>query len=72
MLKDVAKVELAAQSYTGFAQNGDNPAVSMGIFQTPGSNAQDIINNIKTYLKSAEKDFPDGIHYMFNLIPMNF
>ena len=66
MLKDVAKVELAAQSYTGFAQNGDNPAVSMGIFQTPGSNAQDIINNIKTYLKSAEKDFPYGIHYMFN------
>lgn len=66
MLKDVAKVELSAQSYTGFAQNGDNPAVSMGIFQTPGSNAQDIINNIKTYLKSSEKQFPDGIHYIFN------
>lgn len=66
MLKDVAKVELSAQSYTGFAENGDNPAVSMGIFQTPGSNAQDIINNIKTYLKSSEKQFPDGIHYIFN------
>ena len=66
MLKDVAKVEISAQSYTGFAQNGDNPAVSMGIFQTPGSNAQDIINNIKTYLKASEKEFPEGIHYIFN------
>lgn len=66
MLKDIAKVELSAQSYTGFAQNGDNPAVSMAVFQTPGSNAQDIINNIKTYLKSAEKELPEGIHYIFN------
>jgi HAE1 family hydrophobic/amphiphilic exporter-1 len=71
MLKDVAKVELA-QSYTGFAQNGDNPAVSMGIFQTPGSNAQDIINNIKTYLKSAEKIFQTEFIICLILIPMNF
>ena len=47
MLKDVAKVELAAQSYTGRGENGNSPAISMGIFQTPGSNAQDIINDIK-------------------------
>ncbi|GGP05903.1 multidrug transporter AcrB [Cloacibacterium rupense] len=66
MLKDIAKVELSAQSYTGFAQNGDNPAVSMAVFQTPGSNAQDIINNIKAYLKTSEKEFPEGIHYIFN------
>lgn len=66
MLKDVATVELSAQSYSGFAQNGDNPAVSMGIFQTPGSNAQEIIQNIKDYLEASKKDFPEGINYMFN------
>ena len=66
MLKDVAKVELSALSYTGLAQNGDNPAVSMGIFQTPGSNAQEIIKNIKAYLETAQKDFPEGIKYTIN------
>ena len=66
MLKDVAKVELSALSYTGLAENGNHPAVSMGIFQTPGSNAQEIIKDIKSYLETSQKDFPDGIKYMIN------
>ncbi len=66
MLKDVAKVELAGQSYTGIGENGNNPSISMGIFQTPGSNAQEIIKNIKAYLKSAESTFPQGVKYTFN------
>ena len=66
LLKDVAKIELSAQSYSGRAENGDNPAISMGIFQTPGSNAQEIIKNIKAYLEDSQKDFPDGIKYMIN------
>lgn len=66
MLKDVAKVELSALSYSGRAENGNNPAVSMGIFQTPGSNAQEIIKNIKTYLEASKKDFPKGIDYIIN------
>ena len=57
MLKDVAKVELAAQSYTGRGENGNSPAISMGIFQTPGSNAQDIINDIKL-TKNSRKRLP--------------
>ncbi len=47
MLKDVAKVELGGLSYSGVGENGDNPSISMGVFQTPGSNAQEIIENIK-------------------------
>ncbi|KQR94666.1 multidrug transporter AcrB [Chryseobacterium sp. Leaf180] len=66
MLKDVAKVELAGLSYSGVGENGNYPAISMGIFQTPGSNAQEIIKNIKSYLKTSEKDFPEGVKYTFN------
>ena len=66
LLKDVAKVELSALSYSGLAENGDNPAISMGIFQTPGSNAQEIINNIDQYLETSKKDFPAGIKYTVN------
>ena len=39
-----------------------HPAVFMGIFQTKGSNAQEIIENIKTTLDGIEKDLPEGLH----------
>ncbi|MDQ1162218.1 HAE1 family hydrophobic/amphiphilic exporter-1 [Chryseobacterium sp. SORGH_AS 447] len=66
MLKDVAKVELGGLSYSGVGENGDNPSISMGIFQTPGSNAQEIIENIKAQLKAKESTYPAGIKYTFN------
>ncbi|MDO5608115.1 MAG: efflux RND transporter permease subunit [Capnocytophaga sp.] len=65
-LKDVAEIELGALTYTSVANNNGNPAVSMGIFQTPGSNAQDIIVDIKAYLEEAEKAFPEGVKYVIN------
>lgn len=65
-LKDVATVKLDALSYTGIGENAGNPSISMGIFQTPGSNAQEIINNIKKYLEEAQGGFPEGIGYMVN------
>jgi len=66
MLKDVAKVELGGLSYSGVGENGDNPSISMGIFQTPGSNAQEIIENIKAQLKANESSYPEGVKYTFN------
>ena len=66
-LKDVADIELGSLSYTSSAQNNGNPAVSLGIFQTPGSNARDIINDIKAYLENAKSSFPEGISYTINM-----
>ncbi|MXS72862.1 efflux RND transporter permease subunit [Chryseobacterium binzhouense] len=66
MLGDVAKVELGGLSYTGVGENGNNPSISMGIFQTPGSNAQEIIENIKAQLKANESSYPEGVKYTFN------
>src|SRR5690606_344086 len=54
-LKDIATIELDAMSYAAHAENNGRPAISMGIFQTPGSNAQTIIDDIHKYLKTAEK-----------------
>ena len=65
-LKDVAKIELDALSYTGFSESKGRPAVAMGISQTPGSNAHEIIQNIEKYLKSVEPTFPEGITYTIN------
>lgn len=60
-LNDVAKIELDAQSYASNAMSLGNPAVFMGIFQTKGSNAKEIIENIKTTLESVKKDLPKGL-----------
>ena len=61
-LKDIATIELDAQSYASNAMTLGKPAVFMGIFQTKGSNAQEIIENIKTTFQSIEKDLPEGLH----------
>ncbi|HCE55097.1 MAG: efflux RND transporter permease subunit [Lutibacter sp.] len=60
-LKDVATIELGAQSYATSAETKGFPSVAVAIYQTKGSNAQKIIENIKKELKILEKDFPEGI-----------
>ena len=62
LLNDVATIELDAQSYASNAMSKGNPAVFMGIFQTKGSNAQEIIENIKNTISTVEKDLPEGLH----------
>jgi HAE1 family hydrophobic/amphiphilic exporter-1 len=63
-LKDVAKIELDAQSYASTANTNGNPSIALGIFQTKGSDAQAIIEEIKVELASLEKDLPEGIDYI--------
>lgn len=65
-LKDVARVQLDAQSYASLGENQGRPAMVMAVYQTPGSNAREINNSIKEYLVNAEKEFPEGIGYTIN------
>lgn len=65
-LKDVADIELGAQTYAGSSELSGNPAVAMAVYQTPGSNAQDIIRDLKTTLEDLGKALPDGMHYAIN------
>jgi HAE1 family hydrophobic/amphiphilic exporter-1 len=66
MLRDVATVELDAFSYSSLSRSQGNPGVNFGVFQTPGSNAQEIIENLYVELERLETQFPDGIHYLIN------
>lgn len=67
-LKDVAKIELGALSYTSKNFGMGHPGVAMGIFQTSGSNANDIIEEVQSILDEAKPNFPKGIDYV---IPFN-
>ncbi|HLV52162.1 MAG TPA: efflux RND transporter permease subunit [Flavobacterium sp.] len=65
-LKDVANIELGSQSYGGYSELNGMPAAAMAIYQTPGSNAQDIINEIKEELEIIETNLPEGLKYKIN------
>lgn len=57
-LKDVAEVELGAQSYLFSGEMNHCPSSSITIYQTPGSNATEVIRGIEKFLEGAKKDFP--------------
>ena len=63
-LKDVAKIELGAQDYTGSSVTDGHPAIGMAVAQTAGSNAQDVINQSIAVLDKAQESFPKGVKYV--------
>lgn len=65
-LKDVAAVELDAEGYSVISYTNGKPGVSMGVYQTPGSNAQEIIENIHASLEVMEQSFPEGLSVFVN------
>ena len=65
-VKDVAEVELDAQGYTAISMSNGKPGVSMAIYQTPGSNAQAIIEEIHAKIADLRPMFPDGLDMMVN------
>jgi len=64
-LKDVATVELGAQSYSIMTRNNNAEAVVMAINQTAGSNAQDIIKEVKSVMDKEAKKLPTGISFEY-------
>jgi hydrophobe/amphiphile efflux-1 (HAE1) family protein len=71
-LKDVARVELAALDYTTNSYLDRDPAVALGIFQLPGSNALATAQAIKTTMDELAKDFPEGLKYTIVYNPTEF
>ncbi|MDT0643627.1 efflux RND transporter permease subunit [Zunongwangia sp. F363] len=71
-LEDVAEIELDAQSYSGGSTTKGYPAVNMGIFQTKGSNAREIIQTIKVRLDEIEDNLPEGIEIYIPYDTNNF
>lgn len=60
-LKDIANIDLGRLTY-GFNNNvNGHPGVTSIIFQTAGSNATTIINDINDYLAKVEPTLPPGV-----------
>ena len=71
-LKDVARVELAALDYTTNSYLDRDPAVALGIFQLPGSNALATAKAVQTTMDQLARDFPEGLKYTIVYNPTEF
>jgi hydrophobe/amphiphile efflux-1 (HAE1) family protein len=71
-LKDVARVELAAQDYTTNSYLDRDPAVALAIYQRPGSNALATAKGVIDTMNVVEQRFPPGIKYAIVYNPTQF
>jgi len=71
-LRDVARIELAAQDYSSNSYLDRDPAVALGIFQRPGSNALATAKSIIDTMDELSKGFPPGVKYAIVYNPTEF
>ena len=62
-LKDVARIEIDAAEYGLRSLLDNRSAVAIPIFQSPGSNAIEISNQVRKTMAELKKNFPDGVDY---------
>jgi multidrug efflux pump len=62
-LRDVGRVELAAQSYNLSCTFDGKPSVGLAVYQLPGTNALDVADRVKLRLKELRSRFPEGLDY---------
>ncbi|PST82624.1 hydrophobe/amphiphile efflux-1 family RND transporter [Pedobacter yulinensis] len=62
-LKDVARVEFGAYSYSNYARVDGQTGTNIMVMQLSGSNANEIQVAIGKLMEKAEKSFPKGVKY---------
>lgn len=66
-LKDVADVEFGSLTYSMVSKTDGKPSASIMLKQRPGSNAREVITNVKAKMEEMKKtSFPPGMTYNFN------
>ncbi|MBN2906449.1 MAG: efflux RND transporter permease subunit, partial [Rhodobacteraceae bacterium] len=71
-LRDVARVELAAQDYNTIGYLDDSQALPVVIFQRPGSNALETAEALRAEMKGIARTMPAGVDYQIIYDPTQF
>ena len=62
-LKDVARIELGSLNYNQITRFDGEGGTILAVFQTPGSNALDVVKGVKNAMEELKKNFPADIDY---------
>ena len=62
-LRDIARVELGAQNYNQACLFDGRPAVGLGLYQLPGTNALEVADNVRRKMEELKSRFPEGVDY---------
>lgn len=63
-LKDVANIEFGSSMYDIYSTLNGKPSAAITVKQSYGSNASDVIKNVKSLMEELQKTtFPKGMHY---------
>ncbi|HEV7438653.1 MAG TPA: efflux RND transporter permease subunit, partial [Methylobacterium sp.] len=71
-IKDVARVEMGQKDYTTNSFLNDTPAVGIGVFQRPGTNALDAATQVRATIDRLKKNFPPDVEYRIAYNPTEF
>jgi HAE1 family hydrophobic/amphiphilic exporter-1 len=62
-VRDVADIELGALAYSWYAEHSGSPAIALGIYQLPGSNALGVAEGVAAVMDELARDFPEDLEY---------
>ena len=62
-VKDIARVELGGKSYDTFSIFNAKPAATMIIYQSPGSNAMQVADDVNRVMDRLKTEFPPGLEF---------
>ncbi|WP_439621742.1 efflux RND transporter permease subunit [Gemmata sp.] len=62
-LRDVAEVELGAQTYDSFSSRSGFAAANLLVYQLPNSNALDVAARVRAAMEKVKPSLPPGVEY---------
>ena len=71
-LRDVARVELGSENYTGTAYFDGKPTIPLAIFKLSDANALDVLQSVNAELERLAKNFPEGMKCTIGYDSTNF
>ncbi len=71
-LRDVARIELGAGDYSLRSLLDNRPAVAIGVFEAPKSNAVALSKAVRKMMDELKRDFPEGLDYAVVYNPPRF
>ena len=66
-IRDVARVELGVETYNAFTRLNDQSCAIMALYQTPGSNAVELADQIRARMDELATNFPADVGYEISL-----